>query len=114
LRVAKDDNQARAIPSGGEFDAADLRRSDDVACDANDEEVPQTLIEHDLRRDARIRTSEDDRERLLPGGKLDAPGVTHESVGAAHVRREPQISLSQTLECLTCWNHGLFVALSSG
>ena len=54
LRVAKDDNQACAIPSGGEFDAADLRRSDDVACDANDEEVPQALIEHDLRWDARI------------------------------------------------------------
>ena len=35
---------------GGELDAADLRRRDDVAGDANDEKVAKAEIENNLNR----------------------------------------------------------------
>jgi hypothetical protein len=94
--VAEHHHESRAISRGREFHAADLGWSDDVAGDADDEEVPQTLIEYDLRWNARIGTSENYRERLLPGRQLDASSVTHERVGSTHVRREPEIAFSQT------------------
>ncbi|GAC1409343.1 MAG: hypothetical protein NVSMB53_01460 [Gemmatimonadaceae bacterium] len=97
--MAEDDYQPRVVALRGKFDAADLRRSDDVAGDADDEQVAQALIEYDLRRNARIRASEDDRDRLLPARKLDATGVTYECVGSAHIGDEPEITLAQPLEC---------------
>jgi hypothetical protein len=42
-----------------------LRGSDDIAGNTNNKQVPQALIKHDLRRNARIRAPEDDREGLL-------------------------------------------------
>ena len=49
LRVPEDDDQPRAESLGGELDAADLRRRDDVAGDADDEQVAQALVEHESR-----------------------------------------------------------------
>ena len=66
LRVPEHDDQPRAEPRGGELDAADLRRRDDVAGDADDEQIAEPLIEDDLGRHARVGAAEDDRERLLP------------------------------------------------
>ena len=58
-------DQARAEGLGGELDAADLRGRDDVARDADHEQVAESLVEHDLGRHARIRAAEDDGEWLL-------------------------------------------------
>ena len=65
LRVAEDDDQPRAEARRGELDAPDLRRRDDVAGHADDEQVAQALVEHDLGRHARIGAAENDGERLL-------------------------------------------------
>ena len=50
LRVPQDDDEARAEPLGGELDAAHLRGGDDVAGDADDEEIAQAAVEDDLGR----------------------------------------------------------------
>jgi hypothetical protein len=62
--VAQHDDQARPEARGGELDAADARGRDDVACDADDEQVAQPLIEDDLGGHARESAPQDDRERL--------------------------------------------------
>src|SRR5690606_7905881 len=49
--VAEDDHQAGAVLCRGKLYATDLRRRDDVAGDANHEEVAQPLVENDLRGD---------------------------------------------------------------
>lgn len=68
LGVAEDYHQPRAETRAGKLDAADLRGSNDVSGNTNNKQVPQALIKHDFGRNARIRTPEDDRERLLPRG----------------------------------------------
>src|SRR5258708_26130829 len=105
LRGAEDYHQPGGVSLRGKLDAADLRGRDDVAGDANDEEVSEPLIEDDLRRDAGVGAAENNRERLLAARELGAPGVTHKSVGAADVRGEPEIPLPQPVECRTRWYH---------
>ena len=56
------DDEARAEALGRELDAADLRRCDDVARDADDEQVAESLVEHDLDGHARVGAAEDDRD----------------------------------------------------
>ena len=84
---------------GGELDAADLRRRDDVAGDADDEEIAKALIEDDLGRHARVGTAEDDGEGRLPRGQLDAPRLAGERSEADDVRREPMVACLQAFEC---------------
>jgi hypothetical protein len=97
--VAEDHHQPRIVARGGEFDAADLRGCNDVAGNPNYEQVPQTLIEHNFRRNPRIGAAKDDRERLLPRRQCGTPGVTQESVRLAQVQGESAIALSQPFEC---------------
>ena len=93
LRVPEHDDEPRVELLGGELDAADQRRRDDVAGDADDEEIAEALIEHELGGHTRIGAAEDDRERLLavrdfraaPGGLAGAaPGP---------LRHKPPIAL---------------------
>ena len=95
LRVAEHHDQPRAEALGGELDAADLRRRDDVAGDADDEQVAEPLVEHDLGRHARVRAAEDDRERLLRRGQ---PVVSVWLVAAAvpHVVDEAAVTLRRS------------------
>lgn len=55
--VAEHHDEACAEPPGGELDAADLGWGDDVPGNADDEQVTKALVEDDLRRHTRIRTS---------------------------------------------------------
>jgi hypothetical protein len=55
--VAEDNDQPGAEACRGKLYAANLGGSNDVARNTNDEQVSQALIEHDLGRNARIRTS---------------------------------------------------------
>jgi len=71
--MAQHHHQARAESLGRELDAAHLRRGDDVAGNADDEQVAQPLIKHDLRGHARVGATEDDGERLLADGQLAPP-----------------------------------------
>ena len=97
--MAEDHHQPRVVARGGEFHAADLRGSHDIAGDPDDEEVAQALIEHDLRRHPRIGAPQDDCEGLLLGHERGAARLAQEDVGPAHLRGEPEISLPQPGEC---------------
>src|SRR5215469_16028202 len=83
--------QARTECGGSELDTADLRGRDDVAGDANDEQVPESLIEHDLRGHARIGAAEHDRPGSLHRrcGQLAPPGPC----ARVHARDTPSLEL---------------------
>ena len=74
--VAEDDNKASVKPGSRELDAADLRGRDDVAGDADDEEVTEALVEDEFGWDPGIGASQDDGKWLLRRGEFDATGVT--------------------------------------
>ena len=63
--VTENDNKASVKPGSRELDAADLRGSDDVAGDTDDEEVAEALVKDELGRDPGIGASQDDGEWLL-------------------------------------------------
>jgi hypothetical protein len=85
---------------GGELDAADLRWRNDITGDANDEQIAEALIEHDLGRHSRVGAAEHDRKRLLPLGELVAPrgADTRTSLAIGH---EAPIAVAQQLERFT-------------
>ncbi len=97
--MAEDDDQPGGVARGGELDAADLGRGDDVAGDADDEQIAQPLVEDDLRRYARIGAAEQNRERLLAGGELVPPGRTGRRAVFARVGDEAPVAFSQPFEC---------------
>ena len=104
-RVPEDHDEARAEALGGELDAADLRRRDDVAGHADHEQIAQTLIEDDLGGHARIGAAEDDGEWLLPGGELHPARGVRERRLAAHVRDEAAIAFAQPVERFAGGDH---------
>ena len=55
LRVSEHDGQPRLEPLGRKLDATHLRRRDDIARHANDEQVAKALAKDQLRRNARSR-----------------------------------------------------------
>ena len=63
--LAEDDYQASVENPGCKFDAAELRLRHDVASDPYDEQVAQSLVEHDLDRDPGIGAAYYDGERGL-------------------------------------------------
>ncbi len=97
LRVAEHHDEPRAEPRGRELDAADLRRRDDVARDADHEQVAEALIEYELRGHARVRAAQDDRERLLTRDELRAALLIRRS-GRRPIRDEPAIAVAQPRE----------------
>ena len=105
LRVAEDDHQSRTEPRGGELDAADLRRRDDVAGHANHEQVAQPLVEHQLGGNARVGAAENDGEGFLPGHEFDAAAEAQEGVEAAHVRGEALVAVAEPDQSFSCGNH---------
>jgi hypothetical protein len=63
--VTEDDNKTSVKPGSRELDAADLRGSDDVAGDTDNEEVAEALVKDEFGWDPRIGASQDDGEWLL-------------------------------------------------
>ena len=98
-RVAEHHHESGAEPLGGELDAADLRRSSDVSRHADDEQIPQPLVEDDLCRRPRIGASENDGEGLLAVGHRLAARLVGELVAGAGAGDKPPVALAQTSEC---------------
>src|SRR5262249_51790545 len=73
VRMPHHHDEPRAKLRDGELNGADARRSDHVAGDPNDEQIPEPLIEHELGRSARVRAPENGRERGLSFGEPGAP-----------------------------------------
>ena len=68
LRVSQHHRQSRPEPPGGKLDAPHLGRCHDVSRDSDHEQVSKPLPEHQLRRNARVGTPQDDGKRLLRAG----------------------------------------------
>ena len=94
LGVSHHDDQAGPELAGRELDGPDERRRDDVARDADDEEIAEALVEDELRRRPRIRAAEDGRERPLPRGEARVPA----SNGLAFAGDEALIAFHQAVE----------------
>jgi hypothetical protein len=97
LRMPEDYHQPRAKACSGELDATHLGRSNNVSGNADDEEIPQALIEHYLSGHARIGASKDRRERLLRAGERAAASLARE-VPARNARQKPTISVAQAFQ----------------
>src|SRR5581483_2896869 len=97
-------DQLRTEFRRGELDAAHLRRRDDVAGDADDEEIAEALIEHELGRHARVGAAKDDREgRLIDGERAQLfPG---ERLIGQLAGDEPAVPLAQEGERICRRNH---------
>src|SRR4030081_196961 len=67
--VAQDDNERRVQMLDGVFDGAENERLGGNACQPQDEEISQALIEYQLRSRPRIRAREHDREGMLSLGQ---------------------------------------------
>jgi hypothetical protein len=103
--VAEHDDERRGELRRRKFDAADLRRCDDVAGDADHEQVAETLVEDELDRDAGIRAAEDHREGFLARHELAAPRLAGQGVETAHARREAAVAFAQPIQCVACSRH---------
>jgi len=82
--MTEDYDQPRPEPVGSELHTANLRRSDDIPRNTDDKEVSKALVKHNLRRHARIGTSEDDGKRLLAGDQLRAASETGQADAASY------------------------------
>ena len=105
LRMAEHDDEPRAVALRRKLDAADLRRRDDIAGDADDEQIAEPLVEHDFRRHARVGAAEDDGERLLAGSDLRAARFARQRIVAADVGNEATVAVSKALKCFGRRNH---------
>jgi hypothetical protein len=88
--MTHDDDQRRFQVKNGVLETSDHVGGDDVARDANDEEVAEALVEDELGRDSGIAAGENRGEWLLRMLEMGAPGgrfmsVTHLSVYEALV-----------------------------
>ena len=97
LRVTEHDCQTRLESLGRELDAADLRGRDNVARDANDEQVAEALRKDELSGNARVGTSQDDGEGLLLSARpAGSPGAALD---------ELPVPRAQPGECFSSRNH---------
>src|ERR1700681_473355 len=104
LRMPQHAHQPGSESGNREFDAADLGRSHDVAGDANDEQITQSLIEYNLRGHPGIRATENDREGLLILRQFQAPCTVQPSV-TAESGDESAIAFPQALDGFSCRSH---------
>jgi hypothetical protein len=82
LGMSQDHEQIRVEVFDGIFAGSDLVVIGDVTGNTDDEEVAETLIEDELRGDARIGAGEHDGARVLLGGELvEAPQVHMRMLG---------------------------------
>jgi hypothetical protein len=102
--MAEDHDQSGIESCRAELDAPDLRRRDDVARNPDDEQVSETLVEHDLGRNPRIGAAENDGERLLLIGQLGASADLRH-VGPPNAGGKPQIAVAEPLKRFARWNH---------
>ena len=102
IRVTENNHELRAETLGRELNASYLRGSDNVSGHPDDEEVPETLIENDLRRRARVRTTEDDGKGILTPGDLFEASLIDEPVVAGGARKKPPIALPETKNAVCC------------
>src|ERR1700736_4953542 len=104
--MAQDDYQTSTEAGCGEFDTADLRRSHDIASDSDHEQVAETLIEDQLRRNARVRAAKNYCKWLLSAHKLGRTRWNRKNASRFLVGSEAPVSIAQPIESMNGVNHG--------
>ena len=99
LSVAQHHDKTCSEPLRGKLDAADLRRSHDVAGNADDEQVAEALIKDDFYGYPGVGTAEYDGERFLANGRLAPMLLVHERIGVPLVRHESMVPRSEAFDC---------------
>src|SRR5215472_7445618 len=94
--MPEDDDELHSDDLRCVFHAAEFVLVDDVACDADAEDVADSLIEDDLDRIARVHAREDRRERILTARSR---GYLGQPVATPHVLLdEASVTLLQLLQ----------------
>jgi hypothetical protein len=100
LGVPQHNNKRRTKTSRREFDAANVRWRDDVACDADYKQVAKALVENNLGRHPGIGTSEYDGKRFLSRRKLHPALRARDRVARFDVGYKAAIAFLEPIECL--------------
>jgi hypothetical protein len=98
--VSEHDDETRTKRECGKLDALDDRVRDDVPGDADHEEITHSLIEHKLRRDARIRAADDDRDGSLINDQLVLTIVIVRRLLVAEMRNKSFVAGVELSECV--------------
>src|ERR1700722_1838650 len=112
--MSENDHESCTEPFRGELDAGNLRRGDNVASHTDDEQITEPLIENNLCGHARIRTSENNGERLLACCERLAAFLVRECVVDPVVRREATIARAQALKCIQRRDHRFLLPYLAG
>ncbi len=99
LSVAQYHDEPCSEPLRGKLDAADLRRSHDVAGNADDEQVTEALIKYVFYGYPGVGSAEYDGERFLANGRLAPVLLVHECIGVPLVRHEAIVPRSEAFDC---------------
>ena len=83
LRVSQNHDEPGTESRRGELNAVNLGRCNDITGNTDDEKVTEPLVENNFSRDPRVRTTEDNREGLLPLCHLDSLRMAQVCVASA-------------------------------
>src|ERR1700722_18793263 len=103
--MAQDHHQACAELLGSELDAADEGWGDDVAGDANDEQIAQPLIKDNFDGYTGVGTAKNGGEWLLAHGQLGTPPPALNRVAIGDVRHETAVPFLQERKRFASQDH---------
>jgi len=105
IAVAQHDHQLRAEFHGRVFDTADLSRSYDVSCHADNEQIAEALVENHLHGYPGVGAGEDDREWILTPDQFRTFLVADRQVDGAFLIDEATVAFSQAFDGISSGNH---------
>jgi hypothetical protein len=98
--MAQHDHQRRSEAFDREFDAADLRRRNDVAGNPDHEQVAETLVENNFSRHPRIGATDNNGKGFLTRHQPVAPTGFRLQRMVLNLGHEPPVTLEQGLQRL--------------
>ena len=105
LRMSQNHHEPRSESRCGELDAPDLRRRNNVACNPNDEQIAEPLIEYHLGRNSRVGATEYDCHWLLYLRELRSFGLVQEDLVAGNVGGKALVSFLESRKGFSSSNH---------
>ena len=105
IRVPQYHHQARVETLCCKLDATDLRRGNDIARHTHNKQIAQALIKDDFRWHARVRTVENNGNRLLACDRLAAACLVGECTAIRNARYKTVIAGLQVRQCTLCGDH---------
>jgi hypothetical protein len=103
--VPENDNETSSEPRSRKFNASYTRWGDDIPSDANHEQIAKALIKDDLGRHTSVGATKHDGEGLLTHAFV-TPSEP-QGRGCRSIRREAAVAFPQSLQRVTCGEHGV-------